>query len=54
MYKKTYEELKEKYPSVTFLTINPEQDKVSAEKYGIRTVPQFVVLKNSEIVEKWS
>ena len=47
------DELSEKFRGkIKFGKVNVEENQESAQKYGVMSIPNFVLLKNGEIVEQ--
>ena len=49
IFKKVSEELK---ASATFLKIDVDAHSTLSQKYGIKSIPTFLILKDGEVVEK--
>ncbi len=44
------EELKQEYPNVEFESLSVEEESELVQKYGVKTVPTFIMLKENKQV----
>ena len=49
-----YEQLAEKFPTITFLKVDCDQSSDLAEAFGVRSLPTFVFLKSGKQVTRIS
>ena len=48
------DELSDEHDDITFVKINVDENPDATAKYGVRSIPTFVVIKDSEIVFRHS
>ena len=47
-----FSQLEQEFPTVSFETIDVDQNKEEAAEYGIRSIPTVVYLKDGKVVNK--
>lgn len=45
-----FEDLAEKYSDISFVRLKIDDDTVAAEKYGIKSIPAFVLFKQGKVI----
>lgn len=52
MMEPIFKELKEEFKDVEFIEINVDEDPTTASKYGVMSIPTYVILKDGKEITR--